>query len=68
MEFDEITFMWKDESSNIGDCPAIYRVDGGYIVQGKHLGDRTAGRLRDLGSDETAVFVPANVLDRLRVT
>jgi hypothetical protein len=66
MEFEEIRFMWKDRGSNIGDCPALYEVDGGYIVQGKLLGDQTRGQLRDLGNDETAVFVPANVLDRLR--
>lgn len=66
MEFEKITFMWKDRNSNIGDCPALYEVDGGYIVQGKLLGGQTKGRLRDLGKDETAVFVPANVLDRLR--
>lgn len=66
MEFEQIRFMWKDEESNIGDCPALYEVDGGYVVQGKVLGDQTKERLRDLGKDETAVFVPANVLDRLR--
>lgn len=66
VEFEQIRFMWKDEESNIGDCPALYEVDGGYVVQGKVLGDQTKERLRDLGKDETAVFVPANVLDRLR--
>ena len=68
MEIEQIRFMWKDEASNIGDCPSLYEVPGGYVVQGKVLGDQTKGRLRDLGRDETAVFVPANVLDRLRVT
>jgi hypothetical protein len=58
--------MWKDLGSNVGDCPALYQVPGGYVVQGKLLGDQTRLRLRDMGSDETAVFVPANVLDRLR--
>jgi hypothetical protein len=68
VEIEQIRFMWKDQGSNIGDCPALYEVPGGYVVQGKALSDQTTGRLRDLGSDETAVFVPANVLDRLRVT
>jgi hypothetical protein len=62
----KITFMWKDEGSNVGDCPAIYEAPGGYVVQGKFLDDETRAQLRDLGGDETAVFVPANVIDRIR--
>jgi hypothetical protein len=62
----DITFMWKDADSNVGDCPALYEAAGGYVVQGKLLDDDTRAKLRDLGADETAVFVPANVLDRLR--
>jgi hypothetical protein len=58
--------MWKDEDSNVGDCPALYEAPGGYVVQGKRLDDQTRTQLCDLGSDETAVFIPANVIDRLR--
>jgi hypothetical protein len=65
MHFDQIEFMWKDADSHVGDCPALYRVDGGYVVQGKKLDADTLARLRDLGIDEGAVFVPDNVLDRL---
>lgn len=59
-------FMWKDLGSGGGGCPALYRVDGGYIVQGKNLDDATRAKLRQLADDETGVFVPANVLDRLK--
>lgn len=61
-----IRFMWKDASSNVGDCPAIYEAPGGYVVQGKSIDDETRAQLRDLGGDETAVFVPANVIDRIK--
>ena len=33
----KITFLWKDEGSNVGDCPAIYEAPDGYVVQGKIL-------------------------------
>jgi hypothetical protein len=62
----KIRFLWKDADSNVGGCPALYEAPGGYVVQGRLLDDETKARLRDLASDEDAVFVPANVLDRLR--
>jgi len=69
----EIEFMWKDAGSNVGNCPAQYRVNGimdghsgGYIIQGKRLGNAARARLRDLGEDEEAVWVPDNVIDRNR--
>lgn len=58
--------LWKDSESNIGHCPALYRTDGGYVVQGKALDEETRAQLSELGADENAVFVPGNVLDRLR--
>ena len=61
-----IEFMWKDESSYTGNCPAMYRTEGGYVVQGKVLDAETRAQLRDLGGDETAVFVPANVIDKIK--
>ena len=62
----KIRFMWKDEQSNVGNCPAMYEAPGGYVVQGKALDPATRAQLRDLGGDEDAVFVPANVIDRIR--
>lgn len=62
----DLEFLWKDSASNFGDCPALYRTEGGYVVQGKTLDADTRAALRDLGGDEDAIFVPANVLDRLR--
>lgn len=69
-----LEFMWKDVASGNGDCPALYKVDGGHIVVGKLLtGDdlaqvQSVGEAHNsgIGADETAVFLPANVLDRLR--
>jgi hypothetical protein len=61
-----LNFLWKDEKSHTGSCPALYEVDGGYVVQGVKLDAETRAQLRDLADTEDGVFVPANVLDRLR--
>lgn len=69
MEFDKVEFMWKDSNSNTGDCPALSRVDGGYLVTGKVVGDDTRAKVAQfagVSGDETVVFVPDNILDRLR--
>lgn len=72
---DEITFMWKDANSWTGDCPALYKTNGGYFVQVKRVTDpeirarlEALGRQNDsaLGADEDYGFVPANVIDRIR--
>lgn len=62
----KIEFLWKDSQSGGGNCPAIYKAPGGYVVQGKNLDADTRAQLRQLGDDEDAIFVPANVLDRLQ--
>lgn len=64
----DLEFMWKDGASGGGGCPALYRTEGGYVVQGVKLDDATRAQLRQLAEDEDAVFVPANVLDRLHRT
>lgn len=61
-----LEFLWKDRGSINGDCPALYKTDGGYVVQGVKLDDETRAALRNLADNEDGVFVPANVLDRLR--
>lgn len=58
--------MWKDESSGAKECPAIYQTEGGYVVQGVKLTEAERAQLLDFAAHEDAVFVPANVLDRLR--
>jgi hypothetical protein len=62
----DLEYLWKDAESGGGGCPALYRTDGGYVVQGVKLDAATREQLRQLADDEDAVFVPANVLDRLR--
>ena len=62
----EIKFMWKTDGSAIENCPALYEAPGGYVVQGKVLDAETRARLRQLGSDEDGVFVPADVIDRIK--
>jgi hypothetical protein len=65
----KINFQWKDDDSNIGGCPAQYKVtstEGGYVIQGKRLDAETRAQLRDLALDEDAVWVPDNVIDRNR--
>lgn len=61
-----LDFMWKDSDSGGGGCPALYATEGGYIVQGIKLTDEERSQLRQLADSEDGVFVPANVLDRLR--
>lgn len=60
-----LTFLWKDIDSGAAGCPALYRTDGGYVVQGIQLTESERAQLRQLADGEDAVFVPANVLDRL---
>ncbi|GIL25722.1 lipid A biosynthesis lauroyl acyltransferase [Actinocatenispora comari] len=62
----DLEFLWKDVHSGGGGCPALYRTEGGYVVQGVKLDDETRQQLRQLADNEDGVFVPANVLDRLR--
>jgi hypothetical protein len=63
----ELRFLWKDDlsSSSGTGCPALYETEGGFVVQGLRLDDATRAKLRELADNEDAVFVPANVLDRL---
>lgn len=61
-----LTRLWKDEGSGVDDCPALYATEGGYVVQGIKLSDEERAQLLNFADTEDAVFVPANVLDRLR--
>lgn len=62
----KLRFLWKDIDSIGGSCPALYETKGGYVVQGVRLTPDERAQLRDLADSEDAVFVPANVLDRLK--
>lgn len=61
-----LAFLWKDADSGGGGCPALYQTEGGYVVQGIKLTDDDRAQLRQLADGEDGVYVPANVLDRLR--
>ena len=46
-------------------CPAIYRTDrNSFVMQGKFLSDDVISQLK-LADDETAVEVPADVVEQL---
>ena len=62
----QIKFMWKTKGSAVENCPALYQAPGGYVVQGKVLDEATKAQLRQFGSDEDAVFVPADVIERIK--
>jgi hypothetical protein len=72
--FQKIEFMWKSGESGNGDCPSIMAVDGGYVLVGKNLDETTIAQIHSvgrannsgIGTDETAVFLPADVIDRIR--
>lgn len=69
-----LKFKWKDDNCANQTCPALFEVDGGHIVVGKILSADELAQVRALGTandsgigdGETAVFLPANVLDRLK--
>jgi hypothetical protein len=71
---DELEFLWKDINSGGNGCPALIKGDGGYYVQGVVIGADKRAELQaisdanqaGLNAGEDVVFVPANVLDRLR--
>jgi len=71
---DEIDFWFGDSDSAGGNCPAVCRVPGGAIVQGKKLDAATQAAVAratgergyGTGPDEDAVFVPQNVIDQIR--
>jgi hypothetical protein len=61
--------MWKDSQSGTGDCPSLNRVtDGppGYVIVGKPVDAETRAQISEVGEDELAVWVPLNVIDRMR--
>lgn len=66
----EITFLWKDAGSGGGGCPSLSKAPregrAGYVVNGVLLDEATRAQIPHLGAGEAAVWVPANVLDRLR--
>lgn len=66
----KITFLWKDTGSGGGGCPSLSEAEmggrAGYVVNGALLDEATRAQIPHLGTDEAAVWVPANVLDRLR--
>lgn len=69
IEIGKIRLMWKDTGSRTGGCPGLHKVEQGpegYVVVGKNTNPSLRAQIPEIGDDETAVFVPANVLDRLR--
>lgn len=69
-----VQFMWKWSGSGNGSCPSLLETDGGYIVIGQHLDSATLATVEavagnndsGIGPGEGAVFVPDEVLDRLK--
>ncbi|MEW1838512.1 hypothetical protein AB0392_11210 [Nonomuraea angiospora] len=61
----KIKFMWKTKDSGGGNCPALYEAPSGYVTQGEKIDDETRAQLQDLAPHEDAVYVPADVIDRL---
>ena len=59
----DIEFQRKTAESSTSNCPARYKAPGGYVIQGRRLDAATRAQLRDLGPDEAAVWVPADVVD-----
>jgi hypothetical protein len=66
MQFDNIEFLWKTDVSGGGGCPSLSKVPGGYVVNGIPVDEASRAKIPHIAADEAAVFVPADVLDRLR--
>lgn len=70
----DLTYLVGDSTSGGGNCPAIMGAPGGFVVVGKVLSagalagvrEVTAAHDKATGPDETAVFIPANLIDQLR--
>jgi hypothetical protein len=63
-----IEFQFKTADSLVDECPARYKVidgKGGYVIQGKRLDDATRAMLRQIANDEDAVWVPADIVERI---
>jgi hypothetical protein len=55
----------KDPRSNTGECPSVYVAEDDpavMVVQGKRLDADTAGELRDVLADETAVRISTETI------
>lgn len=62
-----LEFMWKDNESGRNGCPALYSTKPeGYFVVGRRVAAEERAQVDQLADDEEVVFVPANVLDRLK--
>jgi hypothetical protein len=69
-----LAYLVGDSTSGGGNCPAIVKAPGGYVVQGKALSSATLAGVREItaahgkatGPDETAVFIPGNLIDQMR--
>jgi hypothetical protein len=69
IQIGKLTFMWKTDDSRTGNCPGLHRVEdgpSGYVVVGKTIDPSVRALIAEIDDDETAVWVPANVLDRLK--
>jgi hypothetical protein len=65
----EIEFLWKDEGSQVTNCPSLSKAarDGrdGYVVNGIPVSDGTYAKIPQTGDGERGVWVPANVIERV---
>lgn len=70
MKIRKLEFLWKDEDSNTGNCPSLTKAEGdgqpGYIVNGARIDETMRARIPHAGAGEGAVWVPANVIERIR--
>jgi len=61
-----LTFLAKDTGSNGGQSPTFYRTDKGtYVIQGWKVHDPEALATLNLPDHESAVEVPANLVEQI---
>jgi hypothetical protein len=66
---EDLEHLLTDSGSGGGNCPALYRVrspGGGYVMQGKKVRSRTLKGLRNRSRDESALWIPDNIIEQIR--
>jgi hypothetical protein len=68
----KLRFLFKtddNDSSWSGNSPAVYEVTdgrGGYVIQGHLLDDDTRAQLRNRAANEGGVWIPPDIVEKIR--
>lgn len=63
MHIENVSLLYNTGNCAADDCPGVSRGGGGIVVTGTVLDAATLAGMEGVGADETAVWVPIDVLD-----